>query len=172
MPLAAFFAAAPAAFLIWCSAALATGGPFPVPQGPVLLTVSGAISAQNAPDGVALDRDMLEALGSRTIETSTIWTDGVQQFRGVPLSRLMDALGAQGDRILAHAVTDYCVWIPADDWDEDGPIVAYERNGEDMTLRDKGPLWVIYPFDDDPRYRSETVYFRSIWQLNRIIVMD
>ena len=41
-----------------------------------------------------------------------------------------------------------------------------------MTLRDKGPLWVIYPFDDDPRYRSETVYFRSIWQLNRIIVMD
>jgi hypothetical protein len=37
-----------------------------------------------------------------------------------------------------------------------------------MSLREKGPLWVIYPYDSDPAYRTEETYSRSIWQLNRL----
>ena len=37
-----------------------------------------------------------------------------------------------------------------------------------MSRRDKGPLWVIYPYHDNIDYRSETIYSRSIWQLDRI----
>jgi hypothetical protein len=40
-----------------------------------------------------------------------------------------------------------------------------------MSVRDKGPLWVVYPFDDVPAYQSETIYSRSIWQLDRIEVV-
>ena len=43
-------------------------------------------------------------------------------------------------------------------------------NGEIMSLRDKGPLWVIYPYDQNAAYRSEVTYSRSIWQLDRIEV--
>lgn len=37
-----------------------------------------------------------------------------------------------------------------------------------MSVRDKGPLWVIYPYDSDPALQSEVTYARSIWQLVRI----
>ncbi|MDP5360810.1 MAG: oxidoreductase, partial [Paracoccaceae bacterium] len=35
----------------------------------------------------------------------------------------------------------------------------------------KGPLWVVYPYDMSADYRSEVIYYRSIWQLDRIEVV-
>ena len=40
-----------------------------------------------------------------------------------------------------------------------------------MTLRDKGPLWLVYPYDADTAYQSEVIYARSVWQLDRIEVL-
>ncbi len=54
---------------------------------------------------------------------------------------------------------------------EGGPIIAYLLNGEEMSIRDKGPLWVIYPFDSDADFRSEVVFSRSIWQLDRLEIL-
>ena len=74
------------------------------PTGPVLLTISGAIENSNSENGTAsFDLEMLRALGSETIETSTIWTEGDQSFEGVSLSVLMDAVGATGDVLQATA---------------------------------------------------------------------
>jgi len=39
-----------------------------------------------------------------------------------------------------------------------------------MPVREKGPLWIIYPFDATNAYRTESHYARSIWQLERIDV--
>jgi hypothetical protein len=47
-------------------------------------------------------------------------------------------------------------------------MIAYARNGEPMSLREKGPFWLVYNYDADPAFRTETVYSRSIWQLDRI----
>ena len=70
----------------------------------------------------------------------------------------------------AVAVNDYAVEIPVTDAVEGGPIIAWERNGSTMSVRDKGPLWLVYPFDSVPAYQSEVIYSRSIWQLDRITV--
>ena len=43
---------------------------------------------------------------------------------------------------------------------------------ETMSIRDKGPLWVVYPYDSSADYRTEVIYSRSIWQLDRIEVVD
>jgi hypothetical protein len=51
-------------------------------------------------------------------------------------------------------------------------MIAYLRNGNPMPLRDKGPLWIVYPFDSSSDFQSETIYSRSIWQLNRIAVSN
>lgn len=71
---------------------------------------------------------------------------------------------------MASAVNDYTIEFPVEDALKDGPIIAFLRNGEEMSVRDKGPLWIIYPYDQDPAYRTEVVYSRSIWQLDRIAV--
>lgn len=139
-------------------------------RGEVALTISGAISETNADGAAAFDRTMLEAMAAETVETSTIWTDGVQTFVGVPLVALLEEVGADGTTLRASAINDYAVEIPVGDAIEGGPIVAYLRNGEAMSVRDKGPLWIVYPFDSSPNYQSELIYSRSIWQLDRIEV--
>jgi len=120
----------------------------------------------------AFDRAELEALGTASIETTTIWTEGVQTFEGVPLAVLMQELGAQDGKILATAINDYTIEIPLSDATENGPILALKMNGEQMSVRDKGPVWVVYPYDADADYRTEVIYSRSIWQLDRIEVVE
>ena len=106
-----------------------------------------------------------------TIETSTIWTEGVNTFEGVPLKSLVDLAGAESGQLLASAINDYTIEIPVSDAVEGGPIVAFLFNGDRMSVRDKGPLWIIYPYDHSADYRSEVTYSRSIWQLDRIEVV-
>ncbi|SNS51812.1 molybdopterin-dependent oxidoreductase [Tropicimonas sediminicola] len=142
----------------------------PQPEGEVVLTVSGAISTTNGDDVARFDLDMLSALESRTIATTTIWTEGEQEFTGVGLDTLLDLLGVGSGTLSATAINDYSVTIPVADAIPDGPIVAYANNGEPMSVRDKGPLWIIYPYDSNPEYQAESIYSRSIWQLDRIEV--
>ncbi len=39
-----------------------------------------------------------------------------------------------------------------------------------MSVREKGPLWIVYPYSSSPEFQNEVIYSRSIWQLNRITV--
>lgn len=140
------------------------------PEGDVILTVTGAITQTNAGAAAAFDLAMLQAFAAIEIETTTIWTEGVQTFVGVELDDLLAAVGAEGAVLRAIALNDYAVDIPVTDAVDGGPVIAYLRNGAAMSLRDKGPLWIVYPYDSAPEYQSELIYSRSIWQLDRIEV--
>ncbi len=37
-----------------------------------------------------------------------------------------------------------------------------------MSVREKGPLVIIYPFDDKPELRDAVHYSRAIWQLRSL----
>lgn len=141
------------------------------PKGDVLLTVSGDIAVMNVDDTLVLDRDMLMALPATTFETSTIWTDGVHSFTGLSLADLAAEMEIEDGHFLATAINDYAVEIPVSDAVEGGPIIAYLMDGTEMSVRDKGPLWVIYPYDSNADYRSEVIYSRSIWQLDRLEIV-
>jgi hypothetical protein len=141
------------------------------PTGEPLLTVRGAITNVGEGNIAQFDLDLLTALPSETFETSTIWTDGVQEFRGVSLDVLLEHVGATGDNLQLRALNDYRITIPASDAREGGPIVAYEQNGNPMSIRNKGPLWLVYPYDSTTDYQTEEIYARSIWQLIEIEVL-
>ena len=142
------------------------------PQGPVLLTVTGAVPVTNAPEGAQFDLHMLESIGTTTFTTATIWTEGAQRFTGVSLHDLVQALQVTEGSLRAVAINEYSAEIPLEDAVPEGPIIAWARNGSLMSVRDKGPLWIVYPFDDYPEYRSEIIFARSIWQLDHIEVLD
>lgn len=146
----------------------AQADPLPLPKGPVILTVTGAIDQANSPDGAQFDLAMLEAMDPVEVSTTTIWTDGTQTFTGVPLARLIEMLGAEGEVIAATALNEYTVEIPLEDAVEGGPILAFAQNGRHLSVRDKGPLWVIYPYDRDSDFQTEVIYARSIWQVKRM----
>lgn len=135
-------------------------------SGATLLTVAG-------PSGVqTYDLAALEAFEPAEFQTSTIWTKGRAQFQGVPLKTLLDAAQIREGSILATAINDYAVEIPVAEITGNYPIVAYRLDGQVMSVRDKGPLWVIYPFDADPALQTEVTYSRSIWQLDRLAVKE
>lgn len=169
-PAPVLFAAALAAFL--SDPAVAAPAKLSMPEGPVILTVTGGISRTNDQGAAHFDLDMLKSLETREIRTSTIWTEGKHVFTGVPLEALVEALGATGVSISATAINDYSVDIPAGDVVEGGPILAYLMDGQPMSRRQKGPLWVIYPYDDTAEYRTEVIYSRSIWQVDRMTIKD
>jgi len=146
--------------------------PLAAPEGPVLLRVTGEITQTNDGDAAVFDLSMLQALGVREVTTSTIWTDGVNTFSGVSLSDVMQAVGATGQTISATAINNYAVDIPMSDATDTGPIIAYAMDGTALTRRNKGPLWVIYPYDQGSQFRNEVIYTRSIWQLDRLDLVD
>ena len=111
-----------------------------VPEGRVILMISGRIDRANAKGVAEFDRAMLEAMPFTTIETMTPWTDGVARFEG-PLARdLMTLVGARGSRLLATALNDYTVEIPMEDFENYPVILAMKMNGEVLRTRTKGPL--------------------------------
>lgn len=143
----------------------------PARNGPVILTVTGLDTAKYPGGTLEFDVAMLQAMGAVKITTSTIWTDGRHSFTGVPLKTLATDLGI-GDRTLRyHALNDYAIEFPVRESDDVAPILAFEMDDAPMSVRDKGPMWVIYPYDDALQYRTETIYSRSIWQLDRIDVL-
>jgi hypothetical protein len=141
-----------------------------LPTGKTILKISGKISVANQ-DGVALfDREMLEKLGTVSFETKTPWYASPVKFEGVPLAKLMAAVGASGQRITAVALNDYAVDLPMEDTQKYNVILALKRDGAYMPVSDKGPLFIVYPFDSDPELKSQKFYSRSAWQVARIEV--
>ena len=141
-----------------------------VPEWRVILTISGRIDHTNGNSVADFDRAMLEAMPFTTVETRTPWTDDMARFEG-PLARdLMTRVGARGGHVRATAINDYAVDIPMEDFQRYPVILAMKMNGMVLHSRNKGPLWMIYPWSDRPELRNEISYGRSIWQIRELAI--
>ena len=132
------------------------------PAGPVVLTVGRS---------AAFDMAALARMKQRTIRTATPWYDRPHEFTGPLLREVLSAAGvpagARGSARFA-ALNDYKVEIPLEDAREHDVVVARLLDGQPMSAREKGPLFVIYPFDEKPGLRTAVYYSRCIWQLKSI----
>lgn len=71
-------------------------------------------------------------------------------------------------QLTMRALNDFAITMPASDaWDYD-PIVARVMNGQPMRIRDKGPLWVVYPRDNVAELQDMRFDERWVWQLHEI----
>ena len=143
--------------------------PLPRPSGEVLLTVSGAISVTNVGQGAVFDRAMLQALDWVELETYTSFTSGVQRFAGPTLVSVLEAVGAEGSTLSATALNDYTVTIPVEHARAHEVILAMDMNGRPMRVRDKGPIWVVYPLSQSAA-EQRPFDGQMIWQLVQIRV--
>jgi hypothetical protein len=148
----------------------ARDGKLPPPTGEPILTVEGNIQVTNGDGKARFDRAMLEEFGMSSVETTTPWFDRSMVFEGILVDRIMKRVGANGTEVVAIALNDYRTTIPLKDFEDFAVILALKRNNEYMTVKDKGPLFIIYPYDSDPELKSQKYYARSVWQLSRLIV--
>lgn len=140
------------------------------PAGPVVLSVTGRLSKPNREGQAQFDMAMLAALPQHHITQKTPWYPVPRKFSGPLLRDVLAAAGAQGQQIEARAINDYKVSIPMEDAQAHDMLVARLLDDQPMPLRDKGPLFVIYPFDSQAKLRSSVYYSRSIWQLKAMDV--
>ena len=142
----------------------------PSPRDQVIVTVTGAIGRTNAAGRAELDLAMLEGLGLHELTTWTPWTNGETKFAGVLGRRLLSALDAHGSEVVGTAMNDYKSIIPFDDFDSYDVLLATRMNGTPLRIRDKGPIWVIYPWSQNPELDDEVTRRKSVWQLNHLDV--
>ncbi|MBC08358.1 MAG: hypothetical protein CMO10_18940 [Thalassospira sp.] len=129
----------------------------------------GTLSMTNAKgETVRVSMKELMDLQATEINTSTQWTDGVQKFRGVAFDLLFDTYGLEADTVRVSALNDYNVMVPADVLRNDGAILAYQLNDAEMSVREKGPFWVIFPYDADERFNTDTYWAYSVWQVKSV----
>lgn len=128
------------------------------------------LTINSAAGSVTYDRAELEAMGMVSVKTATPWNEGVVDFEGVPLAALLEKAGATGETTTFVALNDYSVDAPTADFAEFGTILAIKRDGEYMPVDDKGPFFVIYPFDADPKLQGQPYYGRAAWQVKEISV--
>ncbi|MFC5485768.1 molybdopterin-dependent oxidoreductase [Microvirga aerilata] len=132
-----------------------------------ILKVAGVTTTNGTEEATYTLQD-LEAIGGEVIETTTPWFDGVTKFEGVRLDKLLK--GAKGKTVEAVAMNDYVSEIPMEDFAKYGTIIAYKRNGAYMPIRDKGPLFIVYPYDKISELKSQKFYSRSVWQVKGLVV--
>lgn len=155
------------------AARAAEGSSLAAPTGKVILDVSGSIAVTNTPEGsAAFDRAMLAAMPRSAIETTTPWTEGAQRFEGVLLADLVARLGATGTRITARALNDYSYAFDLADAMSHGALIADHTNGKQMSVRERGPLWIVFPLDEMKgmtEVERHEMQSRMVWQLKQII---
>ena len=140
------------------------------PTGEVILIVTGAISSTNDGSAAKFDRAMLASLPQIKIRSVTPWTEGEIEFEGPYARDVMSKVGATGTKAVATAHDNYQAEIPLSDFEEIPVIMAIARDGKPMRLSDKGPVWIVYPWSEQPELITETYRSRSVWQLRALHV--
>ena len=141
------------------------------PSGPVILTIDGNITSFNTTDRKAQwDLGMLKALGMTAFDTDTPWMEDMSAFEGVLLRDVLLAVGAAGRTVTAYATDGYSNEIEMTDFDNYNVILAYSLDGKMLDNENKGPLWIMYPFDAHPNIDIEEYAAHAVWQLKRLEV--
>ncbi|UDM17717.1 molybdopterin-dependent oxidoreductase [Vogesella sp. XCS3] len=140
------------------------------PAGRPILTVSGLIAEKNAGNDAQFDAAMLDKLPQQKMTVETPWYKTAQTFEGPLFRDVLKATGAKGKKLYVVALNDYAAEIPLADLEKHDVILARKINGKVLNIRDKGPLFIMYPFDKKPELRTKDIYSRCVWQVNRIRV--
>ena len=139
-------------------------------QPKALLTVSGRIGRVKNETKNTYDfseADFLK-LATTSITTGTPWTP-TSVFVGPLLIDVMRAAGVTSGTLTFKTLNDYSAPIPWEDLVRYGVILAHSQDGQRLNKKRWGPLWTIYPRDQNPAaLRGPIAESRFIWQVDRI----
>lgn len=145
------------------------------PTNPVTVKVlkvfqsDGPSSAQSKLVG---DWDMagLKALPQHSFTTHTPWFKQAVTFTGPLVRDVLSNAKVKGVTLTAMALDEYKSKIPLSDVHTFDVILAHSINGEPLNPKNKGPLFIVYPYDSKKELQSVLYYQRSVWQLTTLTV--
>ena len=155
--------------------------------GGIFLTIAGTSTARAEKLGdlritdqsgtsVTLSEEELLKLPRSSIKTQTAWTEGIHHFEGVTLTEVLkkakiDIKTFTPETLLRlTAWNDYIVDIPLSDATDYNTLIAAFMDGTRLTIKDKGPYWLIYPRDDHDELQDSRFDHRWSWQLKELTI--
>lgn len=155
------------AFVLTAAACMAFAGPGQASTTTILTVIRPDRTRRTYDDAAFARFDWHDVI------THTVWTEGPQHFQGPLLKDVLNDAGFSDfdlpQRTLTlSALNDFVLEIPASDAILYAPLLARVANGARMTVRDKGPLWLVYPRDTTPELQAPLFDERWVWQLTRI----
>lgn len=138
-------------------------------RSPALAEPVITVTLNGANTQLKLTRSMLNDMPTTRYTTSTVWTEEENTYTGVLLYDFLEALSVdmtpQNGQVIFSALDNYTAVLPFSDIDRSAPMIAFLRDDAALPLRSQGPFWLIWPYDLSNKYRTETIYARSIWHI-------
>ena len=142
------------------SAQAAAPAAAPAPS-PALLTF-----AREGAQPRVFTRDDLKAMPRHAIVTRTPWHDTRARFEGVKMSDLFRALGIESGAVIVSGLDGYAAAFPVAEAARFEVILADRKDGKPLTVREKGPLFIIYNYDAAKSRIGDQQMSRSVWQVS------
>lgn len=135
----------------------------PAPAEAVVLTVGGDIAKQNAGPSLSLDLATVERMGLVKYSVHDPWLDADHEFTGVLLADLLDTVGAStaATSVRLVAIDDYEVEIAIADARRWPVLLATQMDGRPMSVEDKGPTRIVFPYDQFPEI--DQLKYKDLW---------
>ncbi|MGL4828175.1 MAG: oxidoreductase [Vibrio sp.] len=144
----------------------------------LLVLVSGKLFAEEAiltltyqGQQIAATYQELLARSDLTITTATPWTEGSNEFKGVSAQAILAWVGIKQADLKVSALNKYWAVIPYSDIKKYNPVFAIQKNGKPMPIRDRGPIWSIYPLSSSDELNNDVLHSRMVWQIKKIEVL-
>ncbi|MDP4493270.1 oxidoreductase [Vibrio sp. AH4] len=114
----------------------------------------------------------LLARSDLTIVTETPWTQGNTEFKGISAQAILAWMGVKQADLKVIALNKYWAVIPYSDIEKYNPVFAIQKNGKPMAIRDRGPVWSIYPLSSNGELNNEVLHSRMVWQISHIEIIS
>lgn len=133
--------------------------------GKPLYVVTGKAAGEWRP----VSADDFATIGQSEIRTKVhTMGDAARSVKGVLARDLMKFSGPAAEIMSVVALDGYAIDVPVSDITAYDVIIATEIDGKPLSVRDKGPAWLIYPVSEHKEL-DDTIYeSRSVWQIKSI----
>lgn len=140
-----------------------------------ILTLTGNVKGNGSCGADApclvMDMEFLEkTLPQKQIVTTTAWHKDKVAFSGPSLGSVVQSAGINPDAtLLLTATNDYVFEAKASELIGFEGVIATRQNGKRLDIRDKGPLWLVFPRDKFQEVLMDQFYDSYwIWNLDRV----
>ncbi len=121
---------------------------------------------------MSLNRKTIESIApTMSFNAHCNWYRGDPRFSGIPFAKLMDYCQSYGRSVLMTGLDDYQGQAPIATLVKYGAILATRVNGHIMTVEEKGPYEVVFPFDSWPSGLDNRLLYLAVYQLAEIEVI-
>lgn len=146
--------------------------PIPQPAGnleQVLIVQSDPNSNCGAKEFIFSEKQ-LEELPQKTFKTKHTWSNIAQEFSGPLLADVLKLVCANVRDIYMRSLDQYSVMVNFQTAEKYQPILALKINGQSLTIREKGPVWLMVDTDG---YKIPTRALDNmlVWQLYYIRIL-